>query len=155
MNKKRNVGNLLPLIAAIFAIVAIFCAMAPGFSEASRGTGFIVMFGNQSNGKAPVAGLIVAFIVEILVAVVALASMMVKGKGKFGLMLFVAAGSIAAAVLFLFAKNLYISANASVDPIIVTDFKLGAGFITSIVFDFLAAAAALLKVWLDNRKDED
>lgn len=157
MKRKSRVSIALPLIGILFAIVAIFCLMAPGFNEASRGTGFVVAFGGSNIDRHPVAGLIIAFALQILVILVAMFSLAVKGKGKYGLLLFAAAAAVASAVLFIFAKPLYIAANAG-DPlseITVTDFKLGAGFITSIIFSFLAGGILALKVYVDRRSDEE
>ena len=157
MKRKSRVAIALPVIGILFAIVAIFCLMAPGFDEASRGTGFIVAFGGSNIDRHAVAGLIIAFALQILVVIVVLASLAIKGKGKYGLLLFAAACAVTGAVLFIFAKPLYIAANAG-DPlseITVTDFGLGAGFITNIIFSFLSAGMLGLKVYVDHRNDEE
>lgn len=156
MKRKSRVSIALPLIGILFAIVAIFCLMAPGFNEASRGTGFVAAFGGSNIDRHPVAGLIIAFALQILVILVAMFSLAVKGKGKYGLLLFAAAAAVASAVLFIFAKPLYIAAQQQyADYEIGDDFKLGAGFITSIIFSFLAGGILALKVYVDRRSDEE
>ena len=156
MKKKSTGGILLAILASVFALVAILCAIAPGFTvEQGRGTGFIIMFGATEKATVAVPGLIVAFILEIVIVFVSLIAAFSRSKGRVILNLFSVAAAICAAVLLLFAKTLYVSANG-LNPAdsLIKDLKLASGFITSIVFDFLSAACSLLVVYISRRKED-
>lgn len=152
MRKKNNSGIVVALITAIFAVVAIFCLMAPGFDEASWGTGFIVSFGAQSKATVAVPALIIAFVLEIVAAVFALLFVAIRNKARTIVILFAGVCTLVAGILFLLSKTFFLSANGFTS---YTDFKVGAGFITTAVFDFLATLTSLLVVYMVRRKDED
>lgn len=154
MKKKNSTAVVLSILTAIFAVVAILCAMAPGFAETIRGTGFQIMFGAEARATNPVPGLIVVFVLEILTVIVALAAAFNKTAARVYLNLACLVMGLANGVLLIFSRELYCLANTFVIDSGATALKLGSGFITSIIFDFLAMLTSLLVVYLAKRKED-
>jgi len=134
--KKKNIADIVIVAAtSLFALIAICCFFARGFDETTRGTGFEVIFGFYNRRTNVVPELVVAFVLQCLGVILPWFVFALKGKAKGGLFAFIAAMLVASAVLLLFSKQLYAAHNDAIN----VDFDLGAGFISSIVFDFLGA----------------
>lgn len=168
--KKSGHGNtVLALATSLFALIGICVLFLDAFSIATWGTGFEAIFGLKAfgNDKANTSlclGLFIAFLCDCLAILLPLLSFVIKGKGRGGLYLFVAALGIAGATLALFGKQLFISANTpSVFPNaplgneIENSLKLGTAFITNAVFMYIVGALGLIGAYAGRprKNDED
>jgi hypothetical protein len=160
MKKTNKVSLLLVAMMAIMAIVAVFVLFAPSFYNGTRGTAFQAIFGNEQDmHRAAVPMLIVAFALEVAGIVIPFTSVAFSKKGQMGVFAIEAVVMIAAAVIFLFAKTFYVSANNAAGYPVDTaelgtnDGRLGAGFVCAIVFSFLSAAFALLGILNAKKSD--
>ncbi len=154
MKKKNTTAIALPIIAALFALVAIFCAMAPGFEEAARGTCFQIMFGSDDKNTNAVPGLIVVFIFEILIVLVSLVTAFNKTNSRVYLNLFTGLMALTNSMLLIFCRELYCNANPFVINSGATALEFGAGFIVSIIFNLLILIIAAVSIYLDKRKQD-
>ncbi len=153
MKKKNTTAIALSIIAAIFALVAVLCAMAPGFEELARGTVFQITFGDDNMETNAVAGLIVVFVFEILIVLISGFSAFLKGKARSITLGLVGAMGVANAVLTIFCRELYCLANPFVENSGATALEFGSGFIVTIIFNLLIVIVSLLSIYLAKRKD--
>ncbi len=154
MKKKNSASIALPIIAAVFALVAILCAMAPGFEELARGTCFQIMFGSEEKATNAVPGLIVVFIFEILIVLVSAVACFNKKTTRMCLDLFIGAMSLTNAILLLFSRELYCAANSFVINSGSTALEFGSGFIVCIIFNLLILIISALSIYLGKRKQD-
>ncbi len=144
----RNKTNLLlGVVVAIAALVAIFTLFAPGFGSvddygSTRGNGFEILFGVESRSYNAVPLLIVAFVLVCVAVLTALVSAFMPGK--LAMITFAITGVLlaAAGIMFIFAPALFKSANPNISES-AEAVKLGAGFITSMIFAFIGALLSL------------
>ncbi|MCI1245114.1 MAG: hypothetical protein LKG11_04150 [Bacilli bacterium] len=139
--KKDAVTTFLIVTTALMATIALFVLFGDAFTDASRYSGFYVMFGKSIDNREAVPGLIVGFAVLILSIVLPFTSRIFDSKGKmfvFGLETILLA---AAAVIFLFSAQLFQAAN---NTSVTWDWGLGAGTICCITFAFIGAAFSAL-----------
>lgn len=154
MKKKNTTAIALPIIAAIFALIAIFCAMASGFEEAARGTCFQIMFGSDDKNTNAVPGLIVVFVFEILIVLVSIVTCFNKTNARSYLNLFTGLMALANSILLIFCRELYQNANPFVINSGATALEFGAGFIVSIIFNLLIVIISAVSIYLAKRKQD-
>lgn len=167
--KKRNGTKILLVIAALLAIVGIFCMFAAAFYEGDSDTGgsvrgnvFKIMFGvetkNGQPGYSVVVPLVIGFCLLLLAAILPFFAIPAKKKGTNIICLLEAALGIGTGVLFFMAPSFYVSANPYwFDQHTIGETggaTLGPGCICVIVFAFLVAAAAILALLVSNKKKE-
>lgn len=158
MNKKTNNGNtVLALGVGLMAIIGILVLFADAFDEATWGTGFEAIFGLEARGTVLCIPLLVAFLCSCLSVFLPLFCLFIKGKGRGGMYVFVAALLIASATLMLFGKQFFIQSNGlNSDPAINQIESVGAAYITAAVFNFLGGLLAILGAYAGrSKKDED
>lgn len=159
--KKNYASKIVSAFVAIFVSVAIFCMFAAGFNEAMqsvRGDVFTIMFGTISStgdGYNVVWPLVIGFVLLLLAFVVAIVGLFLgEDAGKI-VAVCEALLTAGAGILFLFAIQFYISANAGKisDLDLTGKTYLGAGSICVSVFSFLATATSLIGLLVMNKKD--
>ncbi len=163
--KKSSHGNtVLALATSLFALIGICVLFADAFNIPNWGTGFEAIFGLEKANTTLCLGLFIAFLCDCLAILFPLLSFFIKGKGRGGLYLFVAALGIAGATLALFGKQLFISANtpnvfpnAPLGNQIENSLKLGTAFITNAVFMYIVGALGLIGAYAGRprKNDED
>ncbi len=162
--KKSNHGNtVLALATSLFALIGICVLFADAFNIPNWGTGFEAIFGLEKANTTLCLGLFIAFLCDCLAILFPLLSFFIKGKGRGGLYLFVAALGIAGATLALFAKQFFVASNANirwVDPLegeIANSLKLSTAFITNAVFMYIVGALGLIGAYAGRprKNDED
>jgi len=149
MNKKVNI--FLGFAIVVMAMVAVFVLFAPMFYDGSFdenpggsewGSVFQVMFYGWSSKKdstSGVIGLVVAFALECAVFVAGFICCFFEGKKASCVFAITAILAIAAGVLLLMGKQLYVSTNGEFsNPQLTSSLTLGAGSICSIVFAWIA-----------------
>lgn len=140
MNKKTSIiiGVAVALLSAIAVLVLFASCFSTdaGFGE-EFGTAFTVMFGSTSRGYGAVSMLIVAFSLECLGFVLAIAAPITTGKVRLSLFALTAISLVAAGVIFLFSSQLFRAVNSTHS---LEALNLGAAPITSAVFAFLGGA---------------
>jgi hypothetical protein len=157
MKKKNTLSIVMTFAIMIFAIVAVCVLFAPAFTDTVRGTGWHVIFkNNTNNGDYMIPELIGAFVLSALTFVLGFLLFFVKGKGRTALYIFIAAIGLIAGLLFCFGKQFFILHSPSK---LYNDFAIGGAFITAAIFDFLTAIVASIGVYLIHKNttvdDED
>jgi len=135
--KKDAVSVFLVAITILMAAIALFVLFGNAFQDEARFSGFYAIFGDATNNREPVPGLIAGFVLYLVAIILPLTSGIFDKKGKlfvFGLETLVLVG---AGVLFLFSVQLYSAANHISYS---ADLTLGTGTICSLVFAFIGAA---------------
>lgn len=144
MNRKANI--VLGIFTALMALVAIFVLFAYAFNDSQslnfEGSNvFVTMFGSDTLGRAPVPGLIVAFVLQIVAVLFGLISGFLPGKASaisFGITLVCL---VTAAILYLNGIALFEAVNPAHSD---QDAKvLGVGLILTSVFSFIGAVTSL------------
>ena len=144
----RKLSVIIALLVAVFAIVAILVCFAPAFGADvdgygdTRGNVFNIIFGYQ--GKNAVPMLIVAFVFECVAVLFALFGALFRGRlgginlGLAGLFL------IAGGIIFLFAPQLYQSANAGI-IVLIPGQKIsnGSGILLTGIFAIVSGVLGL------------
>ena len=138
---------ILGVVITLLALVAILCLFATGISDASgenasRGSAFYAIFGNEAANLPTIGILVTAFVLQIVGATFALISSF--APGKLGMIGFWASAIllVAGSAIMLFAalpsyrKAVDISESA-------WELKLGVGFILNGVFGLLAGLLGL------------
>jgi len=139
--KKDAVSVFLLAVTILMAAIALFVLFGNAFQDEARFSGFYAMFGDTTNNRQAVPGLIAGFVIYLVAIVLPLTSGLFDSKGKmfvYGLetLLLIGAG-----VLFLFSVQLYSAAN---NISYSAELTLGTGTICSIVFAFIGAAFSAL-----------
>jgi hypothetical protein len=141
MKKESNFGIGVGLTSAIFGLIAIFVMFCTAFDESSRGTVFQVMFGSESLNTPTVWPLVIGFVIDIIVVILALASIGTKGKARVVTYVITALLAVVGGVIFLLSKVFYTNA---VHPQEALPFILGCGSYTSAIFSFMTAAMLVI-----------
>jgi hypothetical protein len=150
MKKKNTLNVVIGLVSAVFLIVAICVMMAPAFSDTTRGNMFHVMFGSSSSATNVVIPLVVAFSLDCLTLILSFLVPFLKDKGRTGLYVFIAALNLISAIVFLCSIVFFKMYN-----VVKVDIDyLGAGTITSVVFNFLVVALMLVGIILNKKPAE-
>src|SRR5574344_1608109 len=99
--KKDAVSLFLVVMTVIMAAVALFVLFGDAFQDEARFSGFYAMFGDSTNNREAVPGLIIGFVLLIAAIIVPLTAGLFDNKGKMFVFGLEAILLVAAAVIFL------------------------------------------------------
>ncbi len=155
-NSNNNGNVILALAVSVLSIIGIFVLFADAFSEATWGTGFEVIFGLEDKSTVLCPGLLVGFIFACIAVFLPFLAIVLDGKARGGVYLFTAITLIVAGTIYLCARPIFLGTNNFNTDVDVNRIEyLGAGFITSIVFNYLGAALCLVGAYAGHVKNQD
>ena len=143
----KRTKTLIGLVATVAMIVAIFTLFACAFGgvkdyPSSRGSAFQVMFGYQGYDAVP--GLIAAFVLLVVSAVILLVGTFLPSKaGMIGLGLGAVVGIVGAVLLF-FGPQMFLGVANAGAPLVEENPTLGVGLILPAIFGIVGGLFGLL-----------
>jgi hypothetical protein len=156
--KTNQSSKIVAGLIALFTLIAFFTMFAPTFSssryQSANGNIFAVTFGDSDKNLAMIPLFVVSFALLITAFVLSFGGLVLSGKNAMLLYIVELALTVAVAVIFLFAVQIYNNAHPDTSLADLSEDSLGAGSICVIVFSLVSSALSLVGCYL-NRPVKD